>query len=169
MEQTGSKIIPDRIARRSVIKFKSGYTSQVADLFWRLFRSLTESDVITRLDLMDKVVSNWPEPFMIVQCCLKLFGVFPTLGRSVSNPYSYHYKPRSSYIVIMMLYDAFYSIKQPSLNDFETGKLPYRLKTCFQGQIRLLDLSFSPLSAHLMSFWDSIMDDYGAGSRLPAR
>ena len=69
----------------------------------------------------------------------------------------------------MILYHAFYSIKHPSLNDFETGKLPYRLKTCFQGQFRLLDLSFSPLSTHLMSYWDSLMDDYGAGSRLPAR
>ena len=42
---------------------------------------------------MDKVVSNWPEPFVIVQCCLELFGVFPTLGRSVSDSYSFHHKP----------------------------------------------------------------------------
>ena len=52
-----------------------------------------QSDVIPRLDLMDKVVSNWPEPFVIVQCCLELFGVFPTLGRSVSVSYSFHHKP----------------------------------------------------------------------------
>ena len=127
------------------------------------------SDVIPRLDLMNKVVSNWSEPFVIVQCCLKLFGVFPTLGRSVSDPHSYHHKSRSSYIVIMILYHAFYSKKHPSLNDFETGKLPFRLQTCFQGQICLLDVSFSPLSATVMSYWDSLMDDYGAGSCLPAR